>query len=297
MRSLSRSGLDDLAKHRAALPSTELRALASGHGEELGRLGLAARIGNQSATRVLEWMERTRAAALSVVDAEPTTDISDDLGELRAVYAELVATRQETGAEPAGLRARQTRIEQRIRSATWSTHAQGAHAGAFSSAAELRRALDGRVLVEFDVLDGDSWRRYSSHVSPVSSASEGSRMCREDAESLLFFLRYVTSTRVPDMAVNASVANARATMDRLARNLIHPLGLAPDAELVIVSVSGLHALPWAALHTGPVALAPSGSMWARSRQTQALPTSRVVSAAGPETARCTTGDRASRSAS
>ena len=54
MRSLSRSGLDDLAKHRAALPSTELRALASGHGEELGRLGLGARIGNQSATRVLE---------------------------------------------------------------------------------------------------------------------------------------------------------------------------------------------------------------------------------------------------
>ena len=135
VRSLTRSGLDDLAKHRAALPSTELRALASGHGEELGRLGLAARIGNQSAVRVLEWMERTRAAALSVVDAEPTTDISDDLGELRAVYAELVATRQETGAEPAGLRARQTRIEQRIRSATWSTHAQGAHAGAFFSAA------------------------------------------------------------------------------------------------------------------------------------------------------------------
>ena len=282
MRSLSRSGLDDLAKHRAALPSTELRALASGHGEELGRLGLAARIGNQSATRVLEWMERTRAAALSVVDAEPTTDISDDLGELRAVYAELVATRQETGAEPAGLRARQTRIEQRIRSATWSTHAQGAHAGAFSSAAELRRALDGRVLVEFDVLDGDLvaavLQPRKSHIVRIGRLED----VQKDAESLLFFLRYVTSTRVPDMAVNASVANARATMERLARNLIHPLGLAPDAELVIVSVSGLHALPWAALHTGPVALAPSGSMWARSRQTQPLPTSRVVLAAGPE---------------
>jgi tetratricopeptide (TPR) repeat protein len=68
VRSLTRSGLDDLAKHRAALPSTELRARASGHGEELGRLGLAARIDSQPAARILEWMERTRAAALSVVD-------------------------------------------------------------------------------------------------------------------------------------------------------------------------------------------------------------------------------------
>jgi CHAT domain-containing protein len=282
MRSLTRSGLDDLAKHRAALPSTELRALASGHGEELGRLGLAARVGNQSAARVLEWMERTRAAALSVVDSEPIQDIGDDLGELRAVYAELVAARQETGTEPAGLMARQTRIEQRIRSATWSTRAQGAHPAAFTSAPELRRALDGRVLVEFDVLDGELVAAVLEPRRTRIVRVAQLEAVQRDVESLLFSLRYVTSTRAPAMAIRASLAHAGETIDRLGKALIQPLEVARDAELVVVSVSGLHSLPWAALHAAPVALAPSGSMWARSKQIQPLPTGRVVLAAGPE---------------
>lgn len=282
VRSLTRSGLDDLAKHRAALPSTELRARASGHGEELGRLGLAARVGSQSAVRVLEWMERTRAAALSIVDSEPKQDIGDDLGELRSVYAELVAARQETGTEPAGLRARQRRIEQRIRSATWGTHAPGAHAGAVSSAPELRRALDGRVLVEFDVLDGDlvaavlESRR--TRIVRLGSLKD----VQSEVESLLFFLRYFTGTGAPAMAVTAFLESARATIDRLGKGLIQPLGLSPDAELVVVPVSGLHLLPWTALHTAPVALAPSGSMWVRSRDIRPSPTGRTVLVAGPE---------------
>jgi len=282
VRSLTRSGLDDLAKHRAALPSTELRALASGHGEELGRLGLAARVGSQSAVRVFEWMERTRAAALSVVDSEPKQDIGDDLGELRSVYAELVAARQETGTEPAGLRARQARIEQRIRSATWGTRSRDAHTGAASSAPELRRALDGRVLIEFDVLNGDlvaavlEPRR--TRIVPLGPIKD----VQSDAESLAFFLRYFTGTRAPAMAVHAIMASARETIDRLGNALIQPLGLSPDAELVVVPVTGLHSLPWAALHTAPVALAPSGSMWARSRDVQPSQTGRIVLAAGPE---------------
>jgi tetratricopeptide (TPR) repeat protein len=282
VRLLTRSGLDDLAKHRSALYSTELRALASGHGQELGRLGFAARVGNQSAVRVLEWMERTRAAALSVVDSEPIQDIGDDLGELRAVYAELVAARQETDTEPAGLRARQARIEQRIRSRTWGSQAQGAHAGAFSSATELRHALDGRVLVEFDMLDGEL---VAAVLEPrrtrIIRVTQLEAVLR-DVESLLFFLRYVTSTRAPGMAIRASVAHARETIGRLGKALIQTLEIAPDAELVVVPVSGLRSLPWAALHAAPVALAPSGSMWARSKQIQPLPTGRVVLAAGPE---------------
>jgi tetratricopeptide (TPR) repeat protein len=282
VRSLTRSGLDDLAKHRAALPSTELRALASGHGEELGRLGLAARLGSQPAVRVLEWMERTRAAALSVIDTEPIQDIGDDLGELRSVYAELVAARQETGTEPAGLRARQTRIEQRIRSVTWRTQAHGASMGAFSSAPELRRALDARVLVEFDVHDGDL----------VAAVLEPRRTrvvrlgrlehVQHEAESLLFLLRYLTATHGPASAVIDLLTNARQTIDRLGKMLIQPLGLSPDAQLVVVPVSGLHSLPWAALYSGPVALAPSGSMWARSQDVQPSPAGRIVLAAGPE---------------
>jgi CHAT domain-containing protein len=227
-------------------------------------------------------MERTRAASLSVVVSEPSEDISDDLGELRSVYAELVAARQEGGTEPAGLRARQRRIEQRIRSATWSTRAGDAQAGAAAAAPELRRALEGRVLVEFDVLDGDliaavldRRRTRIVHLGPLESV-------QRDAERLLFYLRYLTRPRPTATAVQTMQSNARETIGRLARALIEPLNIPPDAELVIVPASGLHSLPWAALHAAPVALAPSGSMWARSRDIRPSPTGQVVLAAGPE---------------
>ena len=57
-----RAGLADLARHRAALGSMELRALASGHGVELGQLGLETLLRTGSPSRVLAWTERTRAA-------------------------------------------------------------------------------------------------------------------------------------------------------------------------------------------------------------------------------------------
>lgn len=281
VRSLTRSGLDDLAKHRAALPSTELRALASGHGEELGRLGLASRVGSQPPARVLEWMERTRAAALSVVDTNPRHDVSDHLGELRSVYAELVAARQEAGTEPAGLRARQRRIEQRIRSATWAANGHDAHISTSLSVPKLRRALDGRVLVEFDVLDGEliaavlePRRTRIVRFGPLTHV-------HSDAERLGFYLRYLSRRHAPAGAIPTMLTNAREAMGRLRASLIEPLSVDADVELVIVPVRGLHSLPWGGLHSAPVSLAPSGSMWADSIATPST-SGRVVLAAGPE---------------
>lgn len=60
----ARAGLRDLAAHRSSLPTMELRALASGHGAELGEMGLAELLRDGSAARTLRWMEQTRAAAL-----------------------------------------------------------------------------------------------------------------------------------------------------------------------------------------------------------------------------------------
>lgn len=282
VRSLTSSGLHDLAKHRVALPSIELRALASGHSEELGRLGLAARVDRQPGARVLAWMERTRAASLSVADPEPSHDIDDDLGELRSVYAELVTARQETGAEPPGLRARQRRIEQRIRKATWGNHGQGTQATAVASVPELRRALAGRTLVEFDVLDGnliaavlDDRRTRVVRLGPFEDV-------RKEAERALFYLRYLARPQSSAAAVRTMHSNANATVERLARSVIQPLGVSSDTELVVVPARGLHSLPWAALHTAPVALAPSGSMWLRSREKAAPESGHVALVAGLE---------------
>jgi CHAT domain-containing protein len=138
------------------------------------------------------------------------------------------------------------------------------------------------VLVEFDVLDGDliaavldPRRTRTVHLGPLESV-------QRDAERLLFYLRYLTRSRPTATAIQTMHSNAREAIARLARTLIEPLNLPSDAELVIVPANGLHSLPWAALHTAPVALAPSGSMWARSRDMRPSPTGQVVLAAGPE---------------
>ncbi len=83
-----RRGLSDLARHRGALPSVELRALASGHGAELGLIGLDVVIRDDSPARVLNWMERSRAAALLAVEPPEFGEIRADLKALRAVHAE-----------------------------------------------------------------------------------------------------------------------------------------------------------------------------------------------------------------
>ena len=86
---------------------------------------------------------------------------------------------------------------------------------------------------------------------------------REQLRALLFALRRLAQPRPP-----AQLAAARASADmrlrRLTEILLQPLGLASGAEVVIVPVPDLQGIPWAALHSGPVCLAPSATAWVRS---------------------------------
>jgi tetratricopeptide (TPR) repeat protein len=97
-----RRGLGDLARHRDRLPSVELRALASGHGAELGLIGLDVVIRDGSPARVLNWMERRRAAALLAVEPPVFDEISEDLTALRAVHPGRPGQRTQS-ARPASL--------------------------------------------------------------------------------------------------------------------------------------------------------------------------------------------------
>ena len=54
------AGLRALEAHRTTLGATELRAHASGHGEELAMLGLRLAVESGSAERVLAGAERAR---------------------------------------------------------------------------------------------------------------------------------------------------------------------------------------------------------------------------------------------
>jgi len=275
-----RAGIDDLARHRVALASTELRALASGHGAELGALGLAAMIRTHSPARVLDWMERTRAAALSVIDPPATEGIEEELGALRAVHAELRQARQETGAEPADLVTRQAAIEERIRRATWTRRAVGGATGGALSTATLRGLLDGQVLVEYDVLAGsvlaavlEPRRTRVVSLGPVDAV-------RHELDALMFALRRLArrDSRVPPLTARHS---ADFSLSRLADMLIKPLGLAEHRGLVVVPVGELQRVPWAALHPEPVSIAPSSALWARSRLRRCAADAHVALVAGP----------------
>lgn len=275
-----RAGLADLTRHRAALASMELRALASGHGAELGRLGLEVLLGGGSALRVLDWMERTRAAALFAV--EPRTEgIEEELAALRVVHAELAEAVRASGGEPPELLARQTAIESRVRRATWARQASVQVAGTPLAAAELRELLGERVLVEYGVLDG---QLLAAVVEPRRARLVRlGRLdpARYEADALLFSLRRLTRPG-PPAALAAARVGADHGLRRLAELLLAPLGLADDARLVIVPSGALQRVPWSALHPAPVSVAPSASFWARTLRRRTGADGEVVLVAGPE---------------
>ncbi len=274
------AGLTDLARHRAAFASLELRALASGHGVELGRLGLDVLVRTSSAARVLSWMERTRAAALFTVEPAATEGLEEELAALRVVDAELAQARRDSGAEPPELLARQTAIESRLRRATWMRQASGDLKGALLPPAELRRRLEGQVLVEYGSLDGrllaavlDARRTRLVQLGPLKPV-------QDEANALLFSLRRLTRPG-PPAALEAARASADFGLRRLTDLLLRPLGLPDDARLVIIPAAVLQRIPWSGLHPAPVSVAPSASFWARTRQRQAIGGD-VVLIAGPE---------------
>jgi tetratricopeptide (TPR) repeat protein len=275
-----RAGLADLTRHRAALASMELRALASGHGAELGRLGLEVLLRGGSVLRVLDWMERTRAAALFAVEPPRTEGIEEELAALRAVHAELAEAARGSGAEPPDLLARQAAIESRVRRAAWARQAAVQLAGAPLPAAELRRLLGERVLVEYGVLDG---QLLAAVLEPA-----GARLvrlgplepARYEADALLFALRRLARPGLP-AALAAVRAGADHGLRRLGELLLAPLRLADDASLVVVPSGQLQRVPWSALHPAPVSVAPSASFWARTLRPRSG-NGAVVLVAGPE---------------
>jgi len=289
-----RRGLGDLARHRDRLPSVELRALASGHGAELGLIGLDVVIRDGSPARVLNWMERSRAAALLAVEPPAFDEIREDLTALRAVHAGLPGQRVQSG-RPAGLVHRRTGqvtteqavIENRIRQATWRASSAAGTSAAPVTAGALLDRLDGQALVAYGLLGEDLVAvviepRTSriAHLGPLGPVVEQLR-------ALLFALRRLAQPRPP-----AQLAAARSSADvrirRLTELLLLPLRVRPDVELVIVPVRRLQGVPWSALHGGPVCLAPSATFWARSAQAaQARPQAgraggSVVLVAGPD---------------
>jgi tetratricopeptide (TPR) repeat protein len=275
-----RAGLAELTQHRTALPSLELRALASGHGAELGRLGLEVLVRTGSPSRVLNWMERTRAAALSIVEPPAIEGIGEELAALRAVHAKLAEARRDSQGESAELLAEQAAIERRVRRASWDRRAAAEVESTTIPLVELRALLDGQVLVEYGALGRRLFAVVleSRRTRLVSLGSLDA--VRYEADALLFALRRLARSGSA-AAVAAAHSSAEAGLRGLTELLLCPLGLRHDARLVIVPSGWLQRIPWSGLHPGQVLVAPSASFWARTRQRRAV-AGGIVLVAGPD---------------
>ena len=257
-----RTGLTDLARHRAALPSMELRMLASGHGEELGELGLRELLRSAPPARLFTWMELTRAVSLLSVEP-PVAAVEEKLTALRAVEHELLLARREADQEPVELLARRARLEARIRRAAW-TGPQGLTARAeVVGSGELRSLLDGRYLAEYAMVENT--------LVAVVISPRGTRLVElgpaepvyRETSMLLFALRRLL--RGGQHARQAR-QSAEFSLAALRSALVTPLVVGDSDPLVVVPSGPLYKVPWSGLHTGETCVVPSATFWARSRR-------------------------------
>lgn len=259
-----RAGLDDLAQHRAAFASLELRVRASGHGAELGQLGLEALMRHGRPAQILAWLERTRAAALVAVEPTVEVGIDDELAELRVVQEEIVEAQRVGDGDSWDQLARQRKIEEEIRRRTWSSSGDLREAHRPLSMADLRRQLGDRVLIEYAVLDDRVIAvvldRQRTRVLPLGAVAE----VRRCVEVLLFGLRRLTRPARSQAAADAARASVDHALVALYDQLLRPVGLADDQPVVVSPTTSLRRVPWSALHRAPVFVVPAASFWERT---------------------------------
>lgn len=276
-----RTGLRDLAGYRAAFSSMELRVRASGHGAQLGRLGLEMLLRQGRPAAVLSWVERTRAAALIAVEPVGALGhVEGDLAELRQAQSDL-ADAGRSGGEVAILLDRQRRIEDRIRRATWNRRSGGSASDGEIDLATLRAGLRGRVLVEYGVTGDQVFAivvgRQRSHIVPLAAVSE----IRKHVDRLLFSLRRLALPGHSPAARQAARAAADFSLQALERLLFQPLRIDAEVPLVVSPPGSLTRVPWSALRRAPVAVVPAASFWARTSQAP-RPLDKVLLVAGPD---------------
>ncbi|WP_344424465.1 CHAT domain-containing protein [Pseudonocardia ailaonensis] len=263
----ARTGLLDLARHRETLGSVELRALASGHGAELGRLGLRSLLRSAPPADVLRWMDRTRAAVLLTSAPPAGGEVGEELSALAAVQGELAQLRRDGADEPQALLVEQAQLEGRIRRAAWRRGSEpGAPGGANRiGVAEVRRLLAGRPLVAYGANEGQVFAiRLGAHRAVLVPLGDRSEILVE-AEALGTALRRLSRPAGGRPATLAAAwRSARHALDRLRALLVAPLRLDPEAPVVVLPDPTTRDVPWSALHPGPVTAAPSMSSWARS---------------------------------
>jgi tetratricopeptide (TPR) repeat protein len=258
------AGLRLLDGHRATLGSTDLRTSASEHGTELARLGVDLALADGRPRRVLDWVERARAASLMLRPVRPPQDdeLTDALARLRQAV-DAVSTAAAAGHAVDRLLRQEAALEEEVRRRSRHARGDGDVGPGPVTVERILGSLGDHALVELIEHEGvfhavvAAGRRVSLHaLGPVDEV-------RRDVGGLSFAMR--RRAVAPDRSVGALRRDADDAAGRLDEVLLTPLRTAVGDRPLVISPSGrLHLVPWSLLPScrgRPVTVAPSAALW------------------------------------
>ena len=268
-------------RQRALVGASELRASAARQVADVVQEGLRSALAGGSATQVLAWAERGRAASLRFPPALPPDDaaLAASLGRLRMA----ARSRDESLLADRGGWSGSTelaRLEQEVVRLT--RQASGSDGDPLVRTARLRESLTedgGRVLVELVPVDDQLIAVVLDCRGPRIVPLGPSAPVLRAVDRAEFVLRRMASGF--GGTPTSVLTSALAELDRL---LVAPLPRLADAAEIVVSPSGaLWRVPWASLPSlaeQVVVVTPSATVWHRARN-RAAASSAVLSVAGP----------------
>jgi tetratricopeptide (TPR) repeat protein len=277
----ARRGLHEVSAMRATLPTSELRALASGHGVDLAVLGLRSALRTRRVSSVFEWIERGRlASALSESPRRRDAECDRLTEKLREV-----AVAQRAGGDDVerarGLRDEQARLEQRLQRRLRNLNPRAAGATRPITAGELSRLLPGSLL-EVATVDRQLVAITLGATRQIADLGSEADAIRE-VQALQFALRRVLRAR-NDPSRDSARQSIRHSLQQLDAQLVRPLVAALAEQVLVAPPAPLFAVPWHALPSlasRRVSVTPSATLWARAQRTRPRRGGVPFIAAGP----------------
>jgi tetratricopeptide (TPR) repeat protein len=269
-------GLDALDEHLAAFGASEVRAMATSHGQDLARLALSTAIDRGSARSIFAWSERWRSTSLRAAwDRQPLdSHVETALAALRHLT--------DSARAPAHPTTELSRQREREIAALRLRVAGMQRVGATLNLGDLEASLGSTELVTLVRSRG------VLHAVLVRGGRFRHRVVGPDAKvaRLVEFARFALRRMAYGRTSSDAAETLEGSLQRLEDSLLGRLFKDRDGgPIVIVPPASLHAVPWSllpALRDRPVGVSPSATSWldAKSRSTSAQ-VARVAIVLGP----------------
>jgi tetratricopeptide (TPR) repeat protein len=274
-----RAGIRRLDEYRSGIGAVDLRIRASHLGSQLAGIGIELALESGSVSRVFQWSERLRTAAMTI-RREPSHDPEMDtaLAQLRR------ATTRLRTADPDGigdLRREAANCERQVRQLARQPRATR-RPFATASLPDVQAQLNQRTLIEFVEAEGRIGAIVATEETSQWIDLGTSPQARELLDHLRFAAERIARPSTSDASRTAALESVDQLVGQLRGQLIDPLAIDTPRAVVVPSALG-HGVPWGLVLDIPVEVAPSATVWLASRTAAPAPPSTVV-VRGPDLA-------------